>query len=97
MVAPDIGDERPERAEIARPDRNENSRHFQFIGDRACVHRTRAPESNEREIAWIVTVSDRDVLDRADHAHDRDVQDAFRQRIWIHAPELAAKIANCIK
>ena len=60
----------------------------QLRGDQCAVHGTGSTVGEEREVPRVVTLRDRDLLDRADHAGDRDTNDAVGQCVRIDPAEI---------
>ena len=74
----DVGDERPERREVAGSGRHEHPFDLQLLRDEGPVHRPRAAVRDEGEVARVVTLRHRDLLDRAHHPRDRDAHHPLR-------------------
>ena len=73
-----IGDERPERREVAGAGRHEHPLDLQLLRDERPVHRPRAAVCDEGEVARVVALRHRDLLDRAHHPGDRDAHHPLR-------------------
>ncbi len=87
VVVLDVGDEQPQRREVARIAGHQDAGHGQLLGDERRVHRPRAAEGHQREVARIVAARDRDLPDRGRHARDGDAHDALGQRLDAEAAQ----------
>ena len=73
-----VGDERPQSREVAGPRRHEDPIDLELFGDERPVHRPGATVGDEGEVARVVALRHRDLLDRAHHPGDRDAHHPLR-------------------
>src|SRR5712692_197305 len=77
VVVFDIGGEQPQRREVARVPRHQDRGDADGLGQGESVHRTRAAEGDQGEVAGVVPALDRDLPDGRRHAGHGDGDDTF--------------------
>ena len=77
IVVLDVGREQSQRREVAGMARHQHRRDAHAFREGEGVHRPRAAEGDQREVAGIVAALDRDLPDGGGHAGDGDGDDAL--------------------